>query len=133
MAVDRSDIDHNHSFHTVGDVQFYIEPEFLTLEEIQHELKIRQLNAEGDMRTASARLRAEILNEKRNPGAQKIISVGQSRNEFEVVNRSITKLRVYMDEVTLDPVSHTRFMSVWLHMMGRLNRIQDPSMSQVIR
>lgn len=132
MAVDRSDIDHNHSFHTVGDVQFYIEPEFLTLEEIQHELKIRQLNAEGDMRTASARLRAEILNEKRNPGAQKIISVGQSRNEFEVVNRSITKLRVYMDEVTLDPVSHTRFMSVWLHMMGRLNRIQDPSMSQVI-
>lgn len=75
MAVDRSNIDHNHSFHTVGDVQFYIEPEFLTLEEIQHELKIRQLNAEGDMRTASARLRAEILNEKRNPGAQKIVSV----------------------------------------------------------
>lgn len=45
--------------------------------------------------------------------------------EFEYCNRNVARQKSLVQQVSRDPISHDRFMSVFLHFEGRLNRIQS--------
>lgn len=81
-------------------------------------------NGNGDRRTLSLRLKKAIAHERSVPGARLMCRVGTPQQEFEYVNGSIPRLRTCLDEVSTDMVSHHRFMSLLLHLEGRLNRIE---------
>lgn len=78
----------------------------------------------------AARLRACISDEKRNPGAYAIYSIGVPGDEFEYCTRGTDRLRSLLKQVSLDPVTHDRFMTVFLHLEARLNRI--PKMTNTL-
>lgn len=78
----------------------------------------------------AARLRACISEEKRSPGAHAMYAVGAPDDEFQYCSRGMGRLRTLLQQVSLDPVTHERFMSVFLHLEGRLNRI--PKVSQAL-
>lgn len=135
MPLRRSHADSNHSFMTMCGKQFVIEPEYLYDAEIEHELRIRGDDAQGDRRVLSAKLRRCIAEEHRNPGARVMYRIGLPPTEFEYCNRGTDRLRAMLEGVTRDPVTHDRFMTVLLHLEGRLNRIDESptlNLSQVI-
>lgn len=123
MPLQRSTSDNNHSFAIVFDKEFHIEPEYLDNEEIKHELRLRNELAGGDRRVISGRLRACLTNERRSPGAHAFFSVGTPPEEFQKCSTGLDRLKVLLQQVTLDPITHERFMSIFLHYEGRLNRI----------
>lgn len=55
---------------------YHIEPEYLELEEVQHELRIRNQPFQGERRVLGHKLRALILEEKRNPNIRQLGSFG---------------------------------------------------------
>lgn len=129
------DNDFNLSVMTVLGRQFVIEPEYLIDEEIKYELNIRGYGSQGDRRTLAGQLRRYIADENRNPGARRIYNVGNPTDEFEYVSRNVERLTQLLGLVTADPTSHDRFMSLLIHLRGRLNRIIPPpdlDLSQVV-
>lgn len=123
MPLQRSNIEDNRSGMNVFEREFWIEPEYLENDEIRHELRARGVTPGGDRRTIAARLRACVSEEKRNPGAYAMFSVGMPSEEVEYCARNADRLRNLLQQVSLDPVTHDRFMSVFLHLEGRINRI----------
>lgn len=120
---------------TVLGRQFVIEPEYLLDDEIRYELSIRGYGSRGDRRTIAGQLRRYITDENRNPGTRRMYNVGNPTEEFEYVNRNIARLAQLLALVTADPTSHDRFMTLLIHLRGRLNRIVPPpslDMSQII-
>lgn len=111
------------NFAQVFDREFEIQPEYLDTEEIRYELKIRDSFISGDRRTLTSTLRTKLAEERRNPGAYEIRSIGLPSQEYEYCDRNTERLRSLSSQVTIDPISHDRFMSVYLHLEGRLNRI----------
>lgn len=126
---------------TVGQIsivlgrRFAIEPEYLETSEIQHELQIRGLGTRGDRRTLTGALRRRITDENRNPGAIKLYDVGMPREEFEYCNSNLVRLHRLLKNVSEDTTTHERFMTLFLHLHGRLGRIPSSpalDLSQVI-
>lgn len=103
--------------------EFVMEPEYLSSEEIKHELRVRREDARGDRRAITARLRGLLAEERKNPGAQMMQCVGVPAQEYDYCRDNVKRLRDLLGQVTADPVTHDRFMSVLLHLEGRLNRI----------
>lgn len=117
----------NESISNVLGRLFRIEPEHLVLEEVQHELLIRGVSVNGDRRTLTAELRRCIIEEERNPRARRLYEVGIPQEEFEYCNRNVSRLQGLLDNVNEDLSTHERFMSVMLHLHGRLVRIPSTS------
>lgn len=129
MPLQRS-TDGNQSDMNVFSKEFCIEPEYLETDEIKHELRSRNIDAGGDRRSVAGRLRSCISEEKRNPGAYAMYSIGVPRDEFDYCTRGTDRLKSLLNQVSLDPVTHDRFMSVFLHLEARLNRI--PKLSNAL-
>lgn len=108
---------------TIMGTEFVVEPEYLSNEEIKYELRIRGIGAEGNRRTITQRLRQTINEERTSPGAIRFISVGVPSQEYELVSKSIGRLQTLLSQVTNEDETQQRFMSVFLHLEGRLNRI----------
>lgn len=102
---------------------FVIEPEYLETEEIRHELRARCIDAAGERRMIADRLRKRISDEKKNPSLLAFVSVGNPASEVEYVATNAERLRERLSMVTMDSTSHDRFMSLYLHLVHRLNRI----------
>lgn len=102
---------------------FVIEPEFLMANEIQHELKARGLNAQGENRIISEGLRKAISHEQRDSTAVRLITSDNATGDFEYVNANKARVDATIRGVTLDPVTQNRFMSVFLHLDGRIQRV----------
>lgn len=118
------------------DKEFCIEPEYLDNEEIKHELRVRNAAPTGERRTISARLRACLSEERAAPGAYAMYPVGHPNEELKQCVRGLDKLKALLNQVSLDPITHDRFMTVFLHYEARLNRIakkkQDDNMTIMI-
>lgn len=122
MPLQRSSLDQQ-SFSNVLGKEFIIEPEYLKTEEIKHELRIRNESAGGDRRTLSARLRSCLAEERKEPGARAMYFYGNPGDEFQYCNENTGRLRGLLEQITPDPITHERFMSLFLHLEARLNRI----------
>lgn len=124
MLLQRSTSENNNSFAAVFEKEFHIEPEYLENEEIKHELRVRNINGNGDRRTITGRLRACLLEEQKSPGAHALYPVGAPADEFQHCAHGYERLKASLPQVTLDPITHDRFMTIFLHFEGRLNRIK---------
>lgn len=120
----------------VFDREFCIEPEHLEIEEVKNELQARNLPASGDRRALTSKLRQCIIEEKRNPGTQPMYVVGTPTAEFEKCSRGMVRVKSLLEQVSLDTTTHERFMTVFLHYEGRVNRIpkndKDLNLTDVI-
>lgn len=135
MAQQRMNVDWNSSFRTVFGRQFSIDPEYLLDNEIRYELLIRGVETNGERRELTALLRRCVSEERRSPGARQYYEVGPPSEEFEYCNRNIARLKSLLQQVSRDPISHDRFMTIFLHFEGRLNRIRSSQvldLSQVV-
>lgn len=102
---------------------FHIEPEHLDSDEIKYELNVRGLPSQGVRRHLTAELRQAISNEVRGLVTYPCLSFGYPSNEHEKVRNGVSILRLMLDNVTSDFVTQQRFMTRYLHLEGRLNRI----------
>lgn len=122
--LNRTANDPNHSFLTFGDRQFYIEPEYLTFDELQYELRIRGLPATGDRRNLTLALRASLNRELDSTSPQPMLRVHNPSVEINYVRGNIPRLRTLLAEITRDMQTHARFMTLLLHLEGRAERIE---------
>lgn len=97
--------------------------EHLATGEIKNELRARGLDASGERRTIAARLRDVLNFRKKNPGAAKIYPTGVPSYELEYITRTMEKLRGLLNQVSLEVFTHEKFMTLFIHMEGRLRRI----------
>lgn len=70
MVLQHSDPAIGRSFRTVNDTNYKMEPEFLNEEELEHELRIRLKETNGDKRDKSKRLRDALKMEENKPVAK---------------------------------------------------------------
>lgn len=135
MAVVNRSLDNASSTFTL-DREFFIEPEYLEIEEIKNELRARNLPASGDRRTLTGKLRQCISDERKTPGAQKMFVVGTPTTEFELCSRGVNRIKLLLEQVSLEATTQERFMTVFLHYEGRVNRIpkkdKDLNLTDVI-
>lgn len=127
MAEHRSIIDANVSLQRAISQQYDIQPEYLGLEELEHELCIRGRDPRGDHRALGSRLRPTLSQERNDPNVKQLRSVGSPDQEFDNCRRQMTRLRVLLAQVTHEPHTHERFMTPFLHVEGRLNRLTWPN------
>lgn len=91
---------------------------------------MRGVDVDGDRRQNTARLRENVLQELRNPNANQMYSVGLPSNEIQYIEENVTRLKKLLAEATLD--THERFMSVFIHIESRLNRIPRDTRTESI-
>lgn len=115
--------DGNEGDRLFNDKEFRIEPEYLDSEEIKTELRMRNLDACGGRRAITDRLRQALSKEKLQGQQPQFIRIGLASKEMEYVAKRIPYLLESIATITLDPTSHDRFMSMFLHVDGRLQRI----------
>lgn len=112
------------SFRTVDDAVFRIDPEYLTDTELDYELRIRALPASGDRREKTRRIRDAIKNEEQNPQPIAFASVGTASTELNFIHEAIGRLQYILEFVNREPSTQQRFMSLFLHVDGRAQRIR---------
>lgn len=104
--------------------QFYLEPEHLENDEISYELRVRGIDASGQRRELTARLRQVLLDEKRELKQFPRLTVGQPNTELNLAQQHVSSLRATLFSVNNDPITQQKFMSQFIHWEARLNRIQ---------
>lgn len=124
MVVQRSICVPSQTGDSEPNILYIIEPEYLMINEITHELQIRGFTPQGDRRAMSGALRTAIAHERRNPGAHSFHRVGLANQEFDYCNQSIPRLTTLLQQINPDTVSHDRFMTSFMHIESRLNRIE---------
>lgn len=88
--------------------RFILRPEFLKHQEIQYELRVRGLDARGDTRSISQKLRSAIEEELIGPIERQFFHFGVPSQEFKYVTKSIHRLETLLLAVTNDEVSQNR-------------------------
>lgn len=121
MVVERSRVNSSHVVPEVG--KFVIHPEYLEDEEIEYELRIRREPAIGQRRTLAAKLR-EIINLEQ-AGKRDVPLMGYSVPSQELTHceSQIQILGRLLGEVDRDITTQNKFMTKYLHLEGRVNRI----------
>lgn len=113
------------SFHDMPDIgTFIIQPEHLTSEEIEYELRIRQQLITGQRRELAAALREIIVQEQKGEKEVPATGYGVPSEEVELCRNQLPFLANLLDQVTADINTQNTYMSKHLHVEGRLNRIQ---------
>lgn len=120
----RSFNDGNHSFRNIGGKQFIIEPECLNGEQLQYELRLRGIAVVGTRRVDTGALREAIEWERLHPRENYVAHLGTVQYETDQVNHAIFLLRGLLDDVQSEEATQIRFMTLYLHYEGRLNRIE---------
>lgn len=123
MALNRTPPNTNRP--TTLDRRFNIEPEHLDPLEVQYELRLRGEAIPNDLRVASLTLRQLLANERRCPESKPTQMMGVPSQELEYCNGQGDRLQDLLDQITSDPVTHDRFMTPFIHISERLNRIVD--------
>lgn len=123
MAVQHSIGGAQASFRTVDDIVFTIEPEYLNDDELDHELRIRTLPVSGDRRDKTKRIRDAIKNEDENQGAFGFAIVGTPTTELNYAQGAIERLQYFLESVNRETETQQRFMSIFIHVEGRLKRV----------
>lgn len=121
MPVERSVISSSHHVPEIG--KFIIHPEYLDDDEIQYELTIRSEVAIGNRRELTARLRTLIDKEQSGERVVPITAYSVPSEEMKHCENQIPVLRNVMGMVDQEISSQNRFMTKFLHIEGRLNRI----------
>lgn len=127
MGLQRTIISTWHEVPEVG--KFIIHPEYLEDEEIQYELTIRKAMFAGGRRELAARLRTAINSEQTENRQAPLIAYSVPSNELKHCENQIPVLREMLDMVNPDISTKNRFMSKYLHLEGRLNRIPKKNRS----
>lgn len=102
---------------------FFINPEHLNGEEIEYELRIRNEIVQGNRRELSARLRTIIAEEQRGARDIPVTAYSVPSQEIDVCRSKIARLTEALRQVTNEYETQNAFMSKYLHVEGRINRI----------
>lgn len=121
MGLERTRINTSHEVPQVG--IFILHPEHLSDDEIEYELMIRREMATGARRELTAKLRAIINQEQLGKRAVPKTSFSVPSEEMAHCQRQVRELKNILEMVDQDIGSQNRFMSKFLHLEGRLNRI----------
>lgn len=121
MVVERSMINSSKIMQGVG--TFAMQPEYLRDDEIAYELVIRNEFESGNRRVLSQKLREIIKDEQ--AGKREVPCTGYSvpSEELQHCDHEIQALRGLLDIVNQDIGTQNRFMSKYIHLEGRVNRI----------
>lgn len=103
--------------------KFIIHPEYLENEEIQYELTIRKEIIVGSRRELAARLRALINLEQTENRQAPLTAYSVPSHELRHCKNQIPVLKEVLEMMNPDISTQNRFMSKYLHLEGRLNRI----------
>ena len=103
--------------------QFYLEPEHLENEEITYELRVRGIDASGQRRELTARLRQALLDEKRGRQVFPRLTIGHPNTELSLARQHLGSMRAALFAVNNDHVTQQKFMSQYIHWEERVNRI----------
>lgn len=119
--LERSLINSSHEIHDIG--EFFINPEYLTDEELQYELRIRSELIQGNRRELSARLREIIKQERSKEREVPLTCYSVPSQELNLCAGQLNILEDLLNSVDADAASHNRYMTKHLHLEGRVNRI----------
>lgn len=121
MGLQRTIMSSSHNVQDVG--TFIIHPEVLTEDEIEYELIIRGELIAGNRRELTAKLRSMISQEQKAIRQKPIAAYSVPSEELQYCENQIPVLRELLDTVDPEISTQNRFMSKFLHLEGRLNRI----------
>lgn len=125
MATARSPISGNHSFTNTNGTPYGIQPENLDIAEIRYELNLRGIEVHGERRTLSARLRDCLVQEVRNGcrPLQPFKYTCTTNEELRYMRANFDNLRSRLEGVNRTVESQNNFMSLLLHISGRLTNL----------
>lgn len=124
----RSLINSSIQTHDIG--EFIIQPEFLDEEELAYEMRIRRLFLGGNRREQCTRLRECINREKGGVHAIPLTGYSVPSEEIDLCKSKLTQIEQMLEQVTNETPTQNRFMTKYLHVESRLNRI--PSQNTIV-